>query len=229
MRLLLGTSNPAKLARYRAIVASVATKCPELGIEISSLQDVSCTLGVAEDGDTAQENARKKAVAYARATNLPTLSVDEALHIAGLADEDQPGPYVRRFRGQQRTDEELLAAFVDLVRGLRPGERTAVWTFALCLALPLGAIYEQQVLIPTILSDVIHRPLLPGYPLRSLSLDPATSKPLAVLTNEEEQVRLQPLHTAVGAILDGALPQLLAEWDRARGVRASCSKNTNTP
>lgn len=60
-----------------------------------SLKDVQVNMTVIEDGLTAEANARKKAVTYSDATGLPTLSIDEALTIRGLPDDEQPGLNVK--------------------------------------------------------------------------------------------------------------------------------------
>jgi inosine/xanthosine triphosphate pyrophosphatase family protein len=103
MKILIGTKNSAKFNRYKTILSQM----PDL--EVLSLRDIYITLPIIiEDGMTAEENASKKARAYAKSTRLPTLSVDEALYMGGLSPEQQPGTNVRRYMGKELTDDELL-------------------------------------------------------------------------------------------------------------------------
>ena len=107
LRILLGTRNQAKASLLREVLSP-------LPVEILSLRELGIEIDVAEDGQSAMENARKKARAYLAASNLPTLAVDAGLHIARLAAERQPGVYVKRIHrtGREVTDREVLAHYV---------------------------------------------------------------------------------------------------------------------
>src|SRR5579875_1283443 len=100
---LIGTTNPAKFVRYSGLLKDAFSPQP---VHVVSLLSLECEIRVVEDGHTATENARKKARTYADTCGLPTLAIDEALEIPGLAPEDQPGVRVRRYGGRERTDEE---------------------------------------------------------------------------------------------------------------------------
>lgn len=199
MRILVGTTNPAKFDRYATMLRSL----PD--VEVVDPRVAQPVRPIIEDGATADENARKKARTYADATGLPALSVDDALYLPALPADQQPGIQVRRYLGRDATDEELLDAFLTKIGGLPPHQRWATWLYALCLALPRGQEFGAQVRIQASFTDRPYRPLLPGYPLSSLQVDPASGKPLRDLTPEEEAQRLRPVADAVGGIVRSAL------------------------
>lgn len=201
MKILIGTTNVSKLRRYKTILDQCAN------IEVISLQELDRIEPVVEDGYTAEENARKKAEYYTKATRLPVLGVDEALFIDGLPPEEQPGIHVRRYMGKSATDEELLEIYLKKIRTFSPSGRCARWIFAICLAFPSSHVYTTQVEIPTILTDQPSLPLLPGYPLSSLMIDPIHGKPVKDLSQQEQNCRLKPLHEAVFFLVQTALSE----------------------
>ena len=62
--------------------------------------NLGIVLEIEEDGTTAQENARKKSLLYARAVGQPVLSLDNALYLQGLSKDEQPGIHTRRIPGK---------------------------------------------------------------------------------------------------------------------------------
>ena len=93
--LTIGTINEAKVKQIRGALLS-------LGIEVNGVENKSLLPVVEEDGSTAQENAKKKAVAYARVLDRVVLSMDNALFIDGLSSSQQPGINVRRINGRTK-------------------------------------------------------------------------------------------------------------------------------
>ncbi len=198
MNLLIGTRNQAKFKRYKTILSQF----PHLNVLVPD--DIQVILSVVEDGESAAANARKKAQAYASASGLPTLGIDEALSIPGLPPSEQPGIAVRRYLGQEATDEALLEVFLSKIKRLAPHAREATWLIAICLALLAGRTFVDEVEVQVALTDRPHLPIVPGYPLRSLLVDPRSGKPLQDLTPEEERDRLQPLYRKVAGIVRAA-------------------------
>ena len=199
MQILVGTRNPAKFDRYNTILQHIPA------LEVCSLNEIQLELTVEEDGMTAGENARKKARAYADAAHMPTLSVDEALYFPELPEGEQPGVYVRRYAGKEATDEEMLALYVEKVKQIPPQKREAIWVYAICLALPYAEEICDQVNIKAVFTETPRPPLLPGYPLSSILIDPSSGKSLRDLAPEEEKLRLQPLYAQVERIVRVAL------------------------
>jgi len=81
-KLLLATYNPGKIKEYRFLLDG-------LGYEITTLAEEGITEVVAESGDTYEQNARLKATAYARLSQLITLADDSGLEVDALG---QVGP-----------------------------------------------------------------------------------------------------------------------------------------
>lgn len=139
-RILITTHNPAKLERYRMLLAG------QKKFKLVSLSDIGITRKVEENEPRALKNAIKKAREYTKLSDLPTLAVDEELFIDILPPEKQPGVNVRRIVGHEATDEELLNAVLKLLEGLPFKKRGCIWNFAIALAVPNGGVFISDIL-----------------------------------------------------------------------------------
>ncbi len=118
--LLVATTNPGKQAEFRRLLAS-------LGARIVVPGDVGLDLEVEEPYDTYAENAATKAIAYARASGLPTLADDSGIEVAALGW----GPGVRSARwGGPDKAAGLLAALSEA------DDRRARMVCVLAVAIP---------------------------------------------------------------------------------------------
>jgi XTP/dITP diphosphohydrolase len=109
MRLLLATSNPNKLLEIRPLLAGE-------GVELVTLADIPPVPEPAETGATFWENAREKALAYARATGLVAVAEDSGLVIDALGGE--PGVRSARFLGESVS---YPVRFAEIYRRLSAG------------------------------------------------------------------------------------------------------------
>ena len=185
--LYIGTSNEAKIKQVGAALTS-------LGL---SVQGVSGDLPeVEEDGQTALENARKKAVAYARHLGKMVLSTDNALFFDGLPDDQQPGLFVRRIPGRsgRGSDDELREHYLKLVADAG-GKLNGHWEYAVCVASPEGVVGETTIMSPRVFVDKVSSVLVPGYPLTSIQVDPETGKYLSEMAFDESD---QFWHKTIG-------------------------------
>jgi len=137
-RLVVATTNPGKIAEIRAML--------DLDVECTSLSDFPRIQKIKEDGATFAENARKKAVGYAKATGLWTLADDSGLVVDALSGA--PGVNSARFSGQRSSDRRLtdirnMEKLLKLLEGVPEQKRTARFVCCLCLA------SEEKVLIET--------------------------------------------------------------------------------
>ena len=86
MKILYGTSNPAKLSVMKRRLDS-------LGIELIGLNDIKAQgkviPSIVENGTTPLENARKKAMAYYEAFHIPVFSCDSGLFFDNVPEEIQ--------------------------------------------------------------------------------------------------------------------------------------------
>ena len=118
MKLFYGTGNQSKLRNMRAILAGMP-------IELVTPADLGIRLpAVEETGATPLENAALKAEAYHAVSGLPSFSLDSGLYLEGVPAELQPGPYVRRVKGRELSDEEFEALELALSGMVVHGNRT---------------------------------------------------------------------------------------------------------
>ncbi len=178
-KLIMGTTNPAKINQlYDCLIP--------FGINVVGVEDKSLLPYVEEDGKTVEENARKKALAYARALGQRVISMDNALYIDGLSDEQQPGIHVRRINGKDvNDDEELLNHFQKLISSL--GDNVSgYWRFGICIADPNGKLWETVIKSPRLFTSVRSNSVVPGYPLESNQIEPETGKYISEMTKDEQ-------------------------------------------
>lgn len=178
--ILFGTTNEAKVKQLQGALAPI-------GVRVCGVEDKSSLPLVEENGKTAQENARKKALTYAKALKTNVISMDNALYFDELSIEEQPGINVRRIdkEVERMSDEQMLACYCALVK--RFGERTTGrWEFAICIATPEGELRETTIISPRIFTSIPSPEIVPGYPLESIQLDSLTGKYISEMTQEEQ-------------------------------------------
>lgn len=134
-RLVVATHNPGKLIEMKMLLE------PH-GVEAVSAGD----LGLAEPEETEttfEGNARLKAVAAAKAAQLPAFADDSGLVIDALGGA--PGIHTARWAGPDRDFEmamEKVQAELLKVGATAPAQRTARFVSALCIAWPDGHLEE---------------------------------------------------------------------------------------
>jgi XTP/dITP diphosphohydrolase len=87
-KLLIATENQGKILELQELLSS-------LGCELVTPRQLGLELNVVEDGHTYQENAGKKALAYAAASGLISLADDSGLEVDAL--DGAPGLYSARY------------------------------------------------------------------------------------------------------------------------------------
>lgn len=135
MRLLIATHNRGKLTEYQAMLA-------DLPVELVTLDDVGIFNDVPETGATLAENARLKALAYARTSGLLTLADDSGLEVDALGGE--PGVRSKRYAGENTSDAERNAFLLAKLRNVPAGKRTARFRCAIAIATPQGELWETE-------------------------------------------------------------------------------------
>jgi len=135
MRLLIATHNRGKLIEYQELLAG-------LPLELVTLNDVGIRDDVAEDGATFAENARTKALAYARRSGWLTLADDSGLEVDALGGE--PGVHSKRYAGENKSDPERIAFLLAKLRDVPQSKRTARFHCAIVMASPDGKLWETS-------------------------------------------------------------------------------------
>ena len=133
MQLLIATHNRGKLIEYQEMLA-------DLPFELVTLDDVGIRDDIEENGATFAENARAKALEYARRSGLLTLADDSGLEVDALGGE--PGVHSKRYAGENKNDPDRIAFLLDKLRGVPRDQRAARFRCALAIATPRGELYE---------------------------------------------------------------------------------------
>ncbi len=175
MRLLIATHNRGKLIEYQQLFAG-------LPLDLATLDDVGIRNDIEENGATFAENARLKAVAYARQSRLLTLADDSGLEVDALNGE--PGVYSKRYAGEHATDAERNQFLLEKLRGVPPEQRTARFRCAIALAQPDGEVWETS---GTCEGEILSAPRgTHGFGYDPVFLFPALGKTMAELPTEEK-------------------------------------------
>lgn len=178
--IIFGTTNEAKIKQVRGALQPA-------GINVFGVENKEMLPEVVEDGTTAIENARKKAIVYAKALGKPVFSMDNALYLEGLSPEKQPGLNVRRINSytERPTDQQMIDYYSELIKSL--GERVSgYWEYGVCIATPDGQYKETIIKAPRIYVSKPSPVIQPGYPLESLQIEPESGKYMSELTQEEQ-------------------------------------------
>jgi len=128
-KLLLATSNPGKIREYRFLLDS-------LGYQMTTLTEEGITRVVTESGNNYEENARLKAITYAKLSQLTTLADDSGLEVDAL--NGKPGIQSARFAGETATDPEKVSLLLARLNGVPWEQRTARFKCVIAIATPGG-------------------------------------------------------------------------------------------
>jgi XTP/dITP diphosphohydrolase len=150
---------------------------------------------IEEDGKTFAENARKKALGYAKATGLWTLADDSGLVIDALGG--QPGVKSARFAGAKDKDRKIIdrkniEKLLKLLKGIPKEKISARFVCCLCLASPPDErrASTEKVLIETegkLEGIIIDKPVGEnGFGYDPIFFVPKLNKTVAQLASEEK-------------------------------------------
>jgi XTP/dITP diphosphohydrolase len=180
-RILVASTNPGKIAELRAML--------DADVQWLDLSDFPDIAEIEEDGLTFVENARKKAIGYAKSTGLLTIADDSGLVVDALGGA--PGVKSARFSGEKTInddgtliDHRNIAKVLELLEDVSEEKRTARFFCCLCLASP------EQILIETegTLEGLITNKEIGknGFGYDPIFFVPHLNKTVAQLTPEEK-------------------------------------------
>jgi len=145
MKLLIATTNQNKLHEIRAVLNNPA-------IEIVTLADLPPIPEPEETGHTFWENAREKALAYARASGMTAAAEDSGLEIAALGGE--PGVRSARFLGAGVPYADRFEEIYRRLGAISRAPRDARFVTALAIIDPDGTIvFETESFIDGEIAD----------------------------------------------------------------------------
>ena len=136
--LLIGTHNRGKQAELRYLL-------DRLGLELVTLQELGIELEVPEPGPDYATHARDKALAYARASNLWTVSDDSGLEVDALGGA--PGLGSARLGGKGLSDADRRRILLELLKA-HPRPWTARFRAVVALASPEGRVELGEGICP---------------------------------------------------------------------------------
>jgi XTP/dITP diphosphohydrolase len=181
-RLLIATTNPAKLAEYRLLLRDIE-------LDLVSLSDLGIVEAPEESGATFEENALIKARYYFERSRTATLADDGGLEIDALGGE----PGVRSHRwlnsGGDDSDEALVDEVMRRMKDVPVGRRSARLRAATALIYDDGARVHRRVAEAAIEGVIAERPypvFRAGFPYRAVLFMPERNCFVGELGDEEE-------------------------------------------
>jgi XTP/dITP diphosphohydrolase len=142
-KLLLGTTNIAKINLYQSILT-------DSGLKIFSLSDFPqlTNLQIKEGLESLQKNSITKARVFAKASGIPTLGDDTGIFIPALGGK--PGIAPRRWGGllpNSISDEEWLKFFLKQIGPLKKDDLKCYRQQVSAISLPNGRFGSFEITI----------------------------------------------------------------------------------
>src|SRR5438105_3106439 len=132
-RLLIATTSTGKLGEWQALLR-------DLPVDLLSLRDLGITFDVDETGATFGQNARLKAEAYGRASEILTLAEDSGLCVAALGGA--PGVHSARWEGPDYEHKNRL--LIRLLEGKEGSARACRYACVTVLRHPDGRMWHVR-------------------------------------------------------------------------------------
>jgi len=142
--LLLASQNPGKLEEMRELVRG-------LPFRVLGPREIGILEAPPETGASFLENARLKALAYARGSGWLTVADDSGLSVDALGGA--PGLFSSRFGGERASDLERNQLLLEKLRDVASTERGARFTSALALARGGEVLFEVEESVSGIIAD----------------------------------------------------------------------------
>lgn len=132
-RLVIGTHNKKKLVELRDLLS-------DLPLDVVNMDAYPTITDVEETGETFEENARLKAVAYSQATGEWTIAEDSGLVVPAL--KGRPGVYSARYAGTHGDDAANNQKLLAELAPLPVDRRAAYYVCVAVLANPQGQVIQ---------------------------------------------------------------------------------------
>lgn len=95
---VIASTNKGKIKEFQEMFQS-------FGIRVRTLEEFGEIPDIEEDGESFEENAKKKAETICDQLQLPTIADDSGLMVDALGG--QPGIYSARFAGEEKNDQKI--------------------------------------------------------------------------------------------------------------------------
>jgi len=159
-KLVIATSNPGKFSEIMEVME-------DLPYKVLSSRELGLTEdGLREDGETYEDNAQKKVRHYFAQTNFITLAEDSGIVVDAL--EGELGVKTRRWgAGENASDEEWIAYFLDVLKDVPDSRRTARFICCAALMNEKGGIQLFKGVTEGVITRDLQAPLYKGLPISS--------------------------------------------------------------
>lgn len=127
LKLLLATNNNGKVREYQSLLQGIP-------FELVTPAEQGIKLEVEETGDSFEENARIKALAFAKVSRLMTLADDSGIEVDALNGE--PGIRSSRYAGEGATDTDRVKFLLAKIKDIPLEKRTAHFRCIIVVAFP---------------------------------------------------------------------------------------------
>jgi XTP/dITP diphosphohydrolase len=136
VKILVGTTNPGKLLEVEAILK-------DLPLEVVSLTSLGTRPKIVEDGESFEENAKKKALTLAEFSGHVTLADDSGLEVDALGGA--PGIFSARYGGEEADDLKNNEKLLRELARIPLQERGARFVCVIALCAPISLAGAEWV------------------------------------------------------------------------------------
>lgn len=145
-----------------------------LPLYLTSLKCLNKDIPVSSESfNTPLKNASQKAEHYYNILKRPLFSCDSGLYLKNVDEDDQPGVFIRRVKGSNLSDLELIEYYRELTSRYG-GRLTAYYKNAIAIKLDENTIIKSDhpnlYSRPFYLTDTIQSEYREGFPLDSISM-----------------------------------------------------------
>jgi XTP/dITP diphosphohydrolase len=144
--LLLASQNPGKLEEMRLLAVG-------LPFRVVGPRELGIVEAPDETGTSFLENARIKALEYARRSGLLTVADDSGLSVEALGGA--PGLHSSRFGGEGASDLDRNRLLLEKLRGVPPERRGARFTSAVAAARGGELLFEVEESVSGVIAEAM--------------------------------------------------------------------------
>lgn len=135
-RIIFATKNAHKMVEIREILA-------DLPYEVVSMEEVGVDIDVVEDGQTFEENARKKAKEIGEHFPQDIVLADDSGLVVDYMN-GEPGIYSARYGGRDTAYSTKNQMIIDNLAEAKDGERAARFVCVIAASLPGGTLMDVR-------------------------------------------------------------------------------------
>ena len=181
-KLFLASSNPGKLAEYRALATASSNS---LVVDLELLPGFDALPAFEENAPTFAENAAGKALHYSRLHDGLVFADDSGLVVPAL--DGAPGVHSARYAGSQATNSQRIEKLLGEMRGKTGAERAAYFVCAITLAKEGRAL---AIVTDRVDGEILEAPRgAGGFGYDPVFYFPALGKTFAEIPPEEKNQR----------------------------------------